>query len=591
MKPFPIEVPPGVVKVDSEYSLSGRYIDTQWVRFSRNKPEKIAGWEKFADTTFTGTCRTMLAFRDWSDSELYCLGTECKLLVLDVDKTFTNITPIDASGTLATDPFAVVDTETTVTVTHTAHGRGEGDSVTFGAASAGGGITIDGEYVVVTVPDADTYTITHTSAATSTDATTGGASVTYSYELSCGNVDAVYGGGYGVGTYGTGTYGTVRSSTSFVQNPRIWYLQPYGEDVLAMPSNGNLYLYDTSAGGAAAVVANAPTNNRGFFVTEERFIVVFGYGGEPMKIGWPEQDDRTSWTPSATNTANVRTLRSGTNLIAGTPLAARLSLLWSDTALYELRYTGSSAINETRRLGTDCGIIGPNAFAVAAGAAYWLAPDGKFRMFNGYVSTIPTDEDVRDWVSSNLNTLQQTKTTCGYNAANNEVWWIFPTTTDEPDTYVGVDLKDYSWIVGSITRTAWANKVSGDALPLMCGSDSYLYQHETGLDADGAALPWTFELAPIDIDDGSSTMDLSGLYPDFQRHVGDIVLTITAKDMPSDADDGLEVVEKIISPGDLQADVWMAGRQIGLKMEGSTIGGDFRLGKPRVLAQQSGSRR
>lgn len=589
MTPFPLDIPPGVVKVDSDYSQSGRYIDAQWVRFSRGRAEKIGGWTKFTEEQFTGTVRTVLAFIDNAESELYALGSECKLELMTVDRTFTNITPIDDSGTLGTDPFTTTSGSDIVTVNDTNHGRQTGDTVDFSGATAVGGITVDGEYIVQSIPDPDNFTIQHSSAASSS-ATGGGASVSYSYELSCGLLDGVYGGGFGVGTYGTSTYGTARTDGGFFRRPRVWYLEPYGEDVLAMPSGGNLYRYDTSAGGRAAIVANAPTNNIGFFLTDERFVVVLGSDGDPMQIAWADQDDITDWTPTATNTANIRQLTAGSRLVAGSPIQNRQSLIWSDTSVYEMLYTGSSAILETRRRGSNCGLVGPNAYVVVNGIAYWLAADGHFHMYSGNVRNIPNQDDIRDWVNLILNQDQKYKVVAGYNRLQDEAWWIFPTGTNEPDTYLMCNLETYEWTNGTITRTAWTNQVSGDPSPLKCGTDNYIYQHETGLDGDGQPIEWFLEHAPIDIDNGSATMDVDGLKPDFQRHTGTINMTITCKDYPED-ENNVEVAEERICEGDGMVDLWLSGRQIGIRFQCNESGSDFRLGRPYVRAERSGTRR
>jgi hypothetical protein len=67
------------------------------------------------------------------------------------------------------------------------------------------------------------------------------------------------------------------------------------------------------------------------FVTQERFVVALLIG---MIVQWCSQGDYMTWTPSATNTANARTLTVGTKLVAGRVLGPFLSLIWSDAACY-----------------------------------------------------------------------------------------------------------------------------------------------------------------------------------------------------------------------------------------------------------------
>src|SRR5690606_35442982 len=126
--------------------------------FRKGLPEKGKGWEKHHDDALVGVCRGSLAWRDDNGRRLEAFGTHRKLYVLEAG-TLTNITPLAASGTLGTDPFATTSGSALVTVTHTAHGRKVDDAVFFDGATEAGGITIDGEYSVVSVPDANSYVI------------------------------------------------------------------------------------------------------------------------------------------------------------------------------------------------------------------------------------------------------------------------------------------------------------------------------------------------------------------------------------------------------------------------------------------------
>ena len=47
-----------------------------------------------------------------------------------------------------------------------------------------------------------------------------------------------------------------------------------------------------------APIANAPINNKGMVVTEERFIFLLGAGGDPRKVQWCDKENNTVWTPS-----------------------------------------------------------------------------------------------------------------------------------------------------------------------------------------------------------------------------------------------------------------------------------------------------
>jgi len=70
---------------------------------------------------------------------------------------------------------------------------------------------------------------------------------------------------------------------------------------------------------------------------------------------WPDQNDPTAWTPLDANTANTRRLTDGTELVNGLALGQRISLVWSDNALYVFQYTGSASVYDSRKVSTNCG--------------------------------------------------------------------------------------------------------------------------------------------------------------------------------------------------------------------------------------------
>ncbi|MCP5087942.1 MAG: hypothetical protein GY952_14205 [Rhodobacteraceae bacterium] len=586
----PLETPPGVLLTTSKYGAKGRFVDVDWCRFVADRPQKIGGWAKFISTTFVGKARALFTWAGAGTNRYMAIGTNCKLSYIDADDTIKDITPYDNSGTL-TNPFDTTDTSTTVTVNDTAHALTVGTTVDFDGASAVGGITIDGEYVVNAVIDADSYTITHSSAATST-VSGGGGSVDYQYEVNCGPEDAAEGAGWGIGGWGTGAWSAERSDEDFTNLPHFWFLESYGSNLLAHQLNGKLWQWDpTTPSTRAVIVSGAPTANFGFFMTNERFPVILGAGGEAMNLQWPDQSDITDWTATATNTARTRTLQRGNLIMGGTALDDLIALVWTDKVVYRMTYTRSSFVYETKVAGENCGLIGPKAFAIVDKKAFWMSKHG-FHLYDGFVRAVPGEDQVIDWILRNINTVQQAKTFCGYNPRYKEIWWIFPSTgITEPDTYVAVNINTFVWIKGSIpARTAWAIQHNKPNNPAMADGDGYIMEHESGLDADGSAKSYNLEYAPRDISDGGVAADISGFVPDFERQTGDVTLTIETRDKPQDAA-ALESETFTLAEGEEMEDIWMAGRQISFQLSGNSVGCDFRLGRVRAEVHRAGARR
>lgn len=589
--PIALTPPPGVVKSEADRVVEGRWTDTQWMRFVDGKPQKMGGYTVQTDTAASGMLRQLHAWRDLSSVEYMAGGTYRKLYVYERDFTQHDITPLASSGTLGTDPFDVTDGSTAVTVTHAAHGRNAGDTVIYDAATAGGGITIDGTYSVVTVPGAGSYTITHSAAATSTDTTTGGAAVTYEYEVSIGVEYGAYGLGYGVGGYGLGGYGEEHSGSTVFIEPRIWSFDHFGRILLAAYNGGAIYDWDPAdvpAWGRAAIVADAPTDVRYMFITEERFVVALC---EDMRVDWCTQGDYTNWTPATGNTANTRTLSEGTKLIAGRSLGNHISCIWSDFALYVLQYTGSSSVFSSRVAGKNCGLVSPSCAVTANGIAYWMGHT-TFYLYNGSVQQIPNVADIRDYIFDNF------RNTDGYGflawgqylAKFNEIIWCYVALADtDPSYYVLLSLTDFSWATGTLDRVSGAAFSHGDTRPYFAGSDGHIYLHEDGVDGDGAAIRANITLGPSSLQAGAAIFNIDGVNADFYEQAGNISATFTAYDRLRSSTVDTQTVT--IETTDDLIDLRLSGRYISMELVTDVVGGYFRFGKPDVMVSSNGTRR
>jgi hypothetical protein len=589
-RPFPLVPPPGVVKNESILVSEGRWIDSQWVRFVDGKAEKMGGWTvQDADAT-DGIPRTMHAWRDLSAQRYMAASTYKKLYAIEISNWGLNdITPLAASGTLGNNPFTTTAGSPIVSVASALHGRASGDTVIFSGASAVGGITISGSYTVLTVTNANAYTIQHTSNASSS-ATGGGASVAYEYEVSIGTETGTVGLGYGVGRYGIGTYGTARLTSTLFIEPRVWSLDHFGENLLGAFQGGTIYAWDPDtlgAGGRAEAVSGAPTDVRAMFVTEERFVFALC---EDMRVDWCSQNDYGVWTPLDTNTANTRRLQIGTKLIGGKALGNRLSLVWSDAALYVFQYTGSSSVFSSRMVSANCGLISPNAAVVdQRGHAYWMG-NNSFYVYAASVAEVPNVDDIKQFVFDNLRTEYGYLCWGHYNAKHDEIRWEYVSlTADNPDRYVVYSIKDQAWAVGTLARTGGTSFDHGETRPYFAAENGLVYLHEDGANADGAAIEAYIELAPYALDNGSQLMDVNGIIADFPDQVGDLTMVFEGYDRLRHA--ATDSQTKVIAEDDDLIDLRISGRHIGFSITSNEVDGHFRYGKPTALVTVNGARR
>lgn len=584
---LPLDIPPGYRLVDSDNAVQGRFTGGNNVRFVAGRPQKMGGYTRFiADDALTGVPRAAITWSARSGSYFLGYGTHRRAQVIRGGDTILNITPIVETGTL-TDPFTTTNGSSIVTVAHIAHGRQAGDFVNFSGATAVGGVTVDGEYEVTSVVDVDSYTVTHSSTASS--GATGGGSVDYEYELGAGTIDGSVGLGYGAGPYGRGTYGTPRAAGSGISyDIRYWSLDDYGNDLLLCPNGGTLYYWDSSTLDRATAVTNAPAAIRYVFVTPERYVMALGTSS-PMTIQWPDVNDYTDWTPSATNTANTRTLQSGSKIIAGSAVSDGISIVWTDTSAYLFQYTGSDFIYDSRLIAEECGLIGPHAFAVAGGVVYWMSPSG-FWQYSGGLSEIANNADVNQYVFDRINRNKVQKISCAFNSEFTEIRWQVATdSASEPNFYVIYNIESGVWYTGEAERTTMTPYRPADGVQIMTDVDGVLYRHDDGLDADGAPLAWELHFGTMALDSGAVGADVWGLVPDFQRQSGTITLEAFMRDRPDSAIIDTGTVE--IAEGEGIVDLRLGGRHFGFSLSQSELGGDFRLGKPAIEVTGAGTRR
>ena len=617
---------PGVDKEGTNYENTIGWHDTDKVRFRQGQPEKIGGWQKRTDATFNGTCRALHPWTALDGTEYIGIATHSKLYVEDGGVP-VDLTPIRASSTINTNPFNITEDSAEVIVTDTAHGAVEGDYVTYsGATSSDSTLTavvMNTEYRIHTITDANTYVVTMSANANASDTTEGGGSVTTAYEINSGLDSVASGTGWGADTWGSSTWGTAATTT--VSDPtmqiRLWSLQTFGEDLLANIYNSAIYFWDKSGGTAARAVnittltdsVDAPTVCRRIVVAaESRHLLALGCdptGGsgvqDTLLIRWPDAETLTDWTPDTQNTAGSLRLNTGSEIVTGLA-SKRDTLVWTDVSLNSVTYTGPPFFFGTRLLATNTSIMGPNAAIQADDIVYWMGWENFF-IYDGSVKVLPCT--LRAHVFDNINREQALKTHVGINRGDSEIWWFYPTTTDEIDSYVVFNYAQNIWYNGTLVRTAWIDRVAFTEYPVAAYTDGNLYHHELGHD-DGSTTPFSavsahaessiFEAIP---GDGYQYAFVRRLIPDvtFGNSTATspaVVITITPRDYPGQAegtDDastitrtGTEVIGTSVEEYTEQAHIRVRGRALRYRIENSGTEIFWRDGTPRLEVRPDG---
>lgn len=586
----PLDIMPGLYTLKTDRGAKNRWRSGDHVRWFRGVPQKIGGWTKTIAASFLGICRGMLDWQSFSFEQLIGLGTHLKLYI-QKGGVFYDITPILSSGTFANNPYATTNASSSVTVNHVAHGRSVGDYIHFAGASTFNNVTMNGDFSVVSVIDADNYTITATTTANATGSG-GGAACTYQYEISIGNANSGSGLGWGAGAWGSSTWGTARASSSFISLCRIWSIDTFGEDMVACPRGGGIYTWDASTGTGtrAVVLTNAPTTAKAVLTSiENRHIIALGaHDGSvsnPLLIRWCSSDASTSWTPASTNTAGRKQLDSGNEIYCGIKVGREI-LVHTDSSFTAMVFEGPPYTFGFYSKGSNGGLVGPNAAKEFDGRGWWMG-EQDFFVYDGRMRVLPCE--VRNYVFDDITVSQRAKIFAGANRWFGEVWWLYPSANStECDRYVLYNVWENTWSFGTLARTAFVgdSKLFG---PYMAGTDGYIYDHESGVNAENAALASSLESWDMEIGEGEYQMRVHGIIPDFVSLTGNVDISMTGKKYPQSTSSVTKSLGACTSSTEYMK-TNLRARQISLSLSTDGIGETWKLGTLRLELSPHGKR-
>ena len=398
--------------------------------------------------------------------------------------------------------------------------------------------------------------------------------------FTAGREDAAAFTGYGGNLYGSYAYGVARPETSRIQAATSWALDNWGENLIACTEDdGKIYEWALSTGTPAAVVANAPVNNRSIVVTEERFLFALGAGGNPRLVQWSDREDNTTWTPSATNEAGDLELSTSGQIMAGVSVRGQ-TLILTSTDAHVANYIGPPYVYGIERVGSACGLAGNKAVATVDAGAFWMGAYSFFGYTGGGVQEMQSD--VADYVFNDINRAQISKTFAVVNSAFGEIWWFYPSGgSTENDRYVAYNYVENTWYIGQLARTAGVSRGAFRYPIWASADDNKVYEHEVGYEY-GSLSPFA-ETGPISISSGDQVMSVTDLLPD-EKTQGDVTATFKARFYPNGT-------ERSYGPYSLSnpTSVRFTGRQIRLRVEGQRLA-DWRVGVNRIDVTPGGRR-
>ena len=434
------------------------------------------------------------------------------------------------------------------------------------------------------------------------------------------------------------------SSTAEVTlEPGLWVLDNYGTKLIALIYNGKCFEWDSGVANPTAnratVVSGAPTASRHVLVSPvDRHLIFLGTETtigtistqDDMFIRWSDQESTSDYTPTAVNTAGTQRLANGSKIM-GAIRGRDAIYIWSDSAIFLMRFVGQPFTFSFEQVGTNCGLIGKNACIEVDGTAFWMSENGFFQ-YAGQLQSMPCL--VEDYVFDDLNSTSRNLINCGLNNLFGEVDWFYcsaaSNVVDRVVTYNYLEsgmLKKPIWYTGSLPRTAWedsaiyakphacyyttADNSSFDVVGNTDGITVY-YEHETGTDqvaAGGAVTAVLAEITSGDFDitqkraaqgqllgapdirgDGEYLMKIRRFLPDFITQTGDTRITLMLRDFPNNAAASSSLGPFTITSSTDKVDTRARARGIALKIENTAVSQDWKLGSFRLDIQPDGRR-
>ena len=437
-------------------------------------------------------------------------------------------------------------------------------------------------------------------------------------------------------------WGDAVDAGTITLEPGLWSLSNFGQVLVATIANGKTFTWN--AGDAARLSVRASTSTTDFVTTGNptatrttlispttRHLIHFGtettIGStatqDDMFIRFSEQENINSYTITAVNTAGSQRLQDGTKIM-GALVAKENILVWTDNALYTMKFVGAPFTFGFEQVGTNCGLIGKNAAIEIDGVAYWMGSNGFFS-FDGTVNTLPCS--VEDYVYDDVDTTKGQQVNAGINNLFTEVTWWYPTAgSDFNNRYVVYNYGQtnqqvpmgnwYTGVNSNSIRTTWIdtlvypkpyatafNDSNTGTFPAIIGEtglgQSVLFEHETGTDQvnpDGSTTTLTsfvesFDFAlQTDQGIGEYFLSMGRFLPNFKNLIGNAVVNVSVTPYPAQANTDSSFSPFTIDSATTFVSTRARGRYAAIKIENTGTGQSWRFGTFQADLKPDGRR-
>jgi hypothetical protein len=462
-------------------------------------------------------------------------------------------------------------------------------------------------------------------------------------------------------------WGAAVNAGTIVLEPGLWSLSNWGDVLVATVANGKTFTWDSSIagrfttrastttlspgsssvdnseywtasgtltaantlGGQANEAVGNPTASRATLISPTtRHLIHLGTEttiGDPstqddMFIRFSNAEQLNQYTPLATNAAGTQRLQDGTKIV-GALIAKENILIWTNNALYTMKFVGAPFTFGFEQVGTNCGLIGKNAAVEIDGVAYWMSNNGLFA-FDGTVNSLPCS--VEDYVYDDVDTTKGQQICAGLNNLYTEVTWWYPSQGSDFNnrsvTYNYGEAKQPplgTWYTNTninFNRTSWMdtliyplpyatafNSTGTGSFPIVQGQsglgNTTYFAHETGNDQvnpDGSTTTLTSFIQSfsfsLQAQQSEVFLAMRRFLPNFKVLTGSNQVTVGVTDYPATDEVSSPLSPFTVLPTTTKIDTRARGRYANLKLENIGSNQTWRFGTFQVDIQPDGRR-
>ena len=621
------------------------------------------------DATLTAVGLTDAEFED----KLY------QVLTVPTSTTFTIESVNQASAVVATNTFGTTQPYVSIGPSEQTYGYGFGSGAWGGTVTGAGSTTINNAgvfavgatSVILTdsslMPATGTLLINNELMTYATN-TTGTNTISGISRGQGGTDDVEHANGSTViNATNYNGWGAAVNAGTIVLEPGLWSLSNWGDVLVASVANGKTFTWDSSIaarlttrasmqtlspgstdidtseywtgigtltsantldGDEGEVVGNPTASRMTLISPTTRHIIHLGTEttiGDPttqddMFVRFSTGEQLNQYTPLATNAAGTQRLQDGTKIV-GALIAKENILIWTNNALYTMKFVGAPFTFGFEQVGTNCGLIGKNAAVEIDGVAYWMSNNGFFA-FDGTVNSLPCS--VEDYVFDDVDTTKGQQVCAGLNNLFTEVMWWYPSAGSDFNnrsvaynygeakqpplgtwyTNTNVNFNRTSWMDTLIYPQPYAtafDSTGTGTFPVVQGQSGLgkttYYAQETGTDQvnpDGGSTILTSFIQSfsfsLQADQSEVFLAMRRFLPNFKVLTGNSQITVGVTDFPATDEINSSFSPFTINSTTTKVDTRARGRYANLKIANTGAGEKWRFGTFQVDIQPDGRR-